>query len=485
VLHLHRHGAPGTDRALETTALGMKAVFVSMAALAATAAVELVVSLLSGSVALLADTVHNFADALTAVPLALAFHMGRRAPTRRYTYGFGRAEDLAGLAVVGMMAASTAVAADEAVTHLLHPSSLRGTPWVVGAALVGFAGNELVAGYRTRVGRRIGSAALEADGRHARADGLTSLAVVVGAVVAAGGEPRADSAVGLAITAVIALVLAGAARQVYRRLMDSVDPELVDEVESVLRSSPGIDDVRGVRIRWVGHELRAEADVVSDSRLSLVDAHAIATEAHHRLLHRVPRLGRAVIHTSPSDDETGRHHRSLAHHFAGQDDEPPRRDAPAYTAAVASSPSNGVVVEEATSVSEELVESLARLVPQLSSSAPAPSPEQVEAIVGSPATVLFVARTGDGSPIVGSLTLAVFRIPTGLRAWIEDVVVDTSARGRGVGSALVQAAVERARREGCRSVDLTSRPSREDANRLYQRLGFARRDTNVYRIELA
>ena len=311
----HSHGAPGTDRALETTAAGMRAVFVSLAGLAATAGIELVVSVLSGSVALLADTVHNFADALTAVPLALAFRMGRRPPTRRYTYGFGRAEDLAGLAIVGLMLASTTVAAYEAVTRLMHPAGLHGTPWVAVAGLVGFAGNELVAVYRIRVGRRIGSAALETDGLHARSDGLTSLAVVVGAVAVAAGASDADPVVGLVITAAIVVVLAGAVRQVYRRLMDSVDPYLVDEVEAVLRSSPGIEGVSSVRIRWVGHELRAEADVVSDNRLSLVQAHAIAAEAHHRLLHEVPRLTRAIIHTSPTDQGEAHHHQSLAHHF--------------------------------------------------------------------------------------------------------------------------------------------------------------------------
>ncbi|HML00580.1 MAG TPA: cation diffusion facilitator family transporter [Acidimicrobiales bacterium] len=312
---LHTHGAPSTDRALETTAAGTRAVFVSLGALAATAAVELVVSLLSGSVALLADTVHNFADALTAVPLAIAFRMGRRAPTRRYTYGFGRAEDLAGLAIVALMAASTAGAAYASIGRLLHPSSIHGTPWVAVAGLVGFAGNELVAVYRIRVGRRIGSAALEADGAHARTDGLTSLAVVIGAIAVAAGAPDADPAVGLAITVVIAVVVFDTSRAVYRRLMDSVDPELVDEVEAVLRSSPGIVDVGNVRIRWIGHELRAEIDVVSDSHQSVVQAHAIATEAYHRLLHQVPRLAEAIIHTNPTEDDATPHHEALAHHF--------------------------------------------------------------------------------------------------------------------------------------------------------------------------
>jgi len=315
LLHPHSHGAASADRALESTAAGIRTVFVSLAGLAVTAAVELLVSLLTGSVALLADTVHNFADALTAVPLALAFRMGSRPATRRYTYGFGRAEDLAGISIVGFMAASTAVAAYESVERLLHPAAIHGTPWVAVAGLVGFAGNELVSVYRLRVGRRIGSAALVADGLHARTDGLTSLAVVAGAVAVGAGAPSADPVVGLVITVLIVVVLLGAVRQVYRRLMDSVVPELVDEVEAVLRSAPGIDDVQVVRIRWVGHELRAEIEVSSDSSLSLVEAHAIATEAHHRLLHEVPRLASAVIHTSPTEIGSARYHDALAGHL--------------------------------------------------------------------------------------------------------------------------------------------------------------------------
>ena len=316
MFHPHSHGAPATDRMLESTADGIRAVFFSLGGLTLTAGIELLVSVLTGSVALLADTVHNFADALTAVPLALAFRMGRRPPTRRYTYGFGRAEDLAGISILGFMAASTAIAAYEAVHRLVHPSAVHGTAWVAVAGAVGFAGNELVALYRIRVGRRIGSAALEADGTHARTDGLTSLAVVLGAIVVAAGVPDADPAVALAITVVITIVLLGTVRQVYRRLMDSVDPELVDEVEAVLRASPGIEEVEVVRIRWVGHELLAEIEVSSDSTLSLVQAHDIASEAHHRLLHQVPRLAGALIHTNPANDgQAGDFHDVVSHHF--------------------------------------------------------------------------------------------------------------------------------------------------------------------------
>jgi ribosomal protein S18 acetylase RimI-like enzyme len=141
-----------------------------------------------------------------------------------------------------------------------------------------------------------------------------------------------------------------------------------------------------------------------------------------------------------------------------------------------------VTVEIATEVTPELVDAMARLLPQLSRSAPAPTPEELGEIVASPATDLLVAHDESGA-ILGSLTLVVFRIPTGVRAWIEDVVVDGDARGKGVGEALNRFALDIAASRGARSVDLTSRPSREAANRLYQRLGFVARDTNVYRRE--
>ena len=144
----------------------------------------------------------------------------------------------------------------------------------------------------------------------------------------------------------------------------------------------------------------------------------------------------------------------------------------------------GVKVEEASAVTDELVAAFARLIPQLSRSAPAPTPEQLSAIVTSPATALLVARGDDGT-IVGSLTLVLFRIPTGVRAWIEDVVVDSSARGRGVGEALSREALRLAVEKGARTVELTSRPSRAAANRLYRRLGFVERETSVYRYTLS
>jgi cation diffusion facilitator family transporter len=312
----HTHDAPESiDTALTASTRGTRALKVSLGGLAITALLQLVVFALSGSVALLADTIHNFADALTAVPLGIAFVVGRRAATKRYTYGYGRAEDLASIAIVAIIGLSSAVAAWATVDRLLHTHPVQNVVWVVVAGLIGFAGNEVVAAYRVRVGRQIGSAALVADGLHARTDGLTSLAVVVGAIGVLIGWQLADPIVGLAITVAILVVLRSAARDIYRRLMDSVDPNLVDAVGRVMASVAGVEAVEAVHIRWVGHELRAEVEIVADSGLGLADAHAIAEEGHHRLLHDIHRLAAATIHVSPGTQDGRDHHAETAHHF--------------------------------------------------------------------------------------------------------------------------------------------------------------------------
>jgi cation diffusion facilitator family transporter len=313
----HSHDpADAVDAALSTSRAGIRCVTVSFAALLATALVQAAVLVGSGSVALLGDALHNAADALTAVPLAIAFTLGRRAANRRYTYGYGRAEDLAGLVVVLLVAASAAAAAYQGVHRLLHPRPVHALWLVAAAGLVGCAGNELVARYRIAVGRRIGSAALVADGLHARTDGLTSLAVVAGAAGVAAGWPAADPVAGLLITAAILAVLRDAAREVYRRLMDAVDPDLVDRAGEVLRGTPGVRDVGDLRLRWIGHALRAEVEVVVDASLPLLDAHQIAHDAEHRLLHAIPRLSAALVHADPGGAATGAH-QQLEHHRPG------------------------------------------------------------------------------------------------------------------------------------------------------------------------
>ncbi|MFD3484156.1 cation diffusion facilitator family transporter [Streptomyces sp. NPDC058665] len=315
----HSHeSADKIDTALESSAKGMRALWVSLAVLGVTALAQVVVVILSGSVALLGDTVHNAADALTALPLGVAFVLGRRAATRGFTYGYGRAEDVAGIVIVLTIAASAVFAGWTAVDRLLDPQRVSHLPAVAVAAVVGFAGNEWVARYRIRVGREIGSAALVADGLHARTDGFTSLAVLLGAGGAAIGWWLADPIVGLLITAAIALVLRDAAREVFRRVMDAVDPALVDAAESALLDVPGVRAVGELRLRWIGHRLRAEVAVVVDGDLTVHQAHDVSVAAEHALLHAVPKLTAALVHSDPAATAgEADPHAALTHHAPG------------------------------------------------------------------------------------------------------------------------------------------------------------------------
>ncbi|WP_018600065.1 cation diffusion facilitator family transporter [Mycobacterium sp. 155] len=298
----HSHDAADSiDGALESSAAGVRAVKISLLALGLTAIAQIVIVALSGSIALAADTIHNFSDALTSVPLWIAFALSAKAATRRYTYGFGRAEDIAGLFVVAMIALSALIAGWEAIRRLIEPQQIEHVGWVALAGFVGFIGNEWVALLRIRVGRRIGSAALVADGLHARTDGFTSLAVLIGASGVALGFPLADPIVGLLITVAILVVLRTAVRDVFRRLMDGVDPAFIDTAETVLAAHPGVQAVRSVRMRWIGHRLHADAELDVDPDLSLTDAHRIAHDAEHDLIHAVPKLSTALIHAYPAE----------------------------------------------------------------------------------------------------------------------------------------------------------------------------------------
>ena len=302
ILAPHSHdAADSVDDALESSVAGIRAVKISLVVLGLTAAAQLGVVMVSGSVALAADTVHNFSDALTAAPLWIAFVLGTRAATRRYTYGFGRAEDLAGLFIIATITMSAVVAGYQAIMRLTHPEPIGHIAWVALAGLIGFVGNEWVALYRMRVGRRVGSAALVADGLHARTDGLTSLAVLFSAGGVALGFPLADPIVGLVITVAILAVLRTAARDVFRRLLDGVDPALVDVAEHALAAQPGVQAVRSVRMRWIGHRLHADAELDVDPTLNLAQAHRIAHEAEHELTHAVPKLTTALIHAYPAE----------------------------------------------------------------------------------------------------------------------------------------------------------------------------------------
>ena len=294
----HTHDASDSiDDALEASRAGLRALGISFAVLLVTTLLQFVVVLLSGSVALLADTVHNFADALTAVPLGVAFLLGRRAATRRYTYGFGRAEDLAGLFIVLVVALSAVVAAWQSIDRLLDPRLLH-DPWIViVAGVIGFAGNEIVAGYRILVGRRIGSAALVADGVHARLDGFTSLAVVVGGVGALVGLPLADPIVGILISIAIVVLLIGTVRSIGRRLMDGIDPDLLHRAEHALLDAPGVTAIDALQLRWVGHRLQGTAVV---RVASMQEADDTVHAAEHALEHALPHLEAMVIRPRPA-----------------------------------------------------------------------------------------------------------------------------------------------------------------------------------------
>ena len=328
--HEHRHGLKGAvleifaphshdaadslDTALESSKRGIRAVKISFTVLLVTSLLQLAVIIVSGSVALLADTIHNFSDALTAVPLFIAFRLASRPPTRRYTYGYGRAEDLAGLFVIAMITLSAIVAASEAIRRLITPQSIDHLGWVAAAGVIGFLGNELVALYRIREGNAIGSAALVADGYHARTDGFTSLAVVLGAIGVWAGWPAADPIAGLLISVAILAVLRRAVIEVVRRLMNGVDPSLVDRLHDEAARVPQVAAVPEVRVRWEGHRLYADLEIAVMPALTITQAHAIAHTVEHELLHRIAHLDHVTVHVEPDAPSRDALHGELSQH---------------------------------------------------------------------------------------------------------------------------------------------------------------------------
>ncbi len=302
----HSHGI--VDPAIATSEQGLRAVKWSFLLLFATALVQLAIVFLSGSVALLADTIHNFGDAATAIPLGIAFAVGRRKPTKRFSYGFGRVEDLAGLAVVGVIFTSAVMAAYEAVERLFHPRPLEYLGAIAAASALGFLGNEAVAVLRIRAGRKIGSAALVADGYHARADGWTSLSVLLGALGAWLGHPIADPLVGLGITAAILLIVWRSAGHVLLRALDGIEPGIIESIESSARSVAGVRDVTQVRARWIGHLRHAEVNITVEPSMSVSDGHRLAVEVHAETRAKVPFLSEVVVHVDPLDESGESYH---------------------------------------------------------------------------------------------------------------------------------------------------------------------------------
>jgi cation diffusion facilitator family transporter len=284
-----------------------------MLGLGLTALAQAVVAAITGSAALLADTIHNVGDAATAIPLWAAFRLGARVPTKRFTYGYGRFEDLAGVAIILVILASAVAAGYTSIQRLLHPEPVA-YPWAVAAAaIIGFAGNEAVALFRITVGKEIGSAALVADGYHARVDGLTSLAVLLGAIGVWSGYPWADPLIGLLITAAILKIVWDSGKAVLVRLLDGVDAEVGEEIRHAIDHVEGVHDVTEVRVRWLGHRLHAEVNVAVDPALSVTRGHDIAVNVQHELLHHLRYLASATIHVDPWDTSGEHHHRATNH----------------------------------------------------------------------------------------------------------------------------------------------------------------------------
>ena len=297
----------GLDAVVTTSERGIWALKWSFVGLGLTSALQLVVFFYSGSSALLADTIHNVADAATAIPLWIAFRFTNRAPTKRFTYGYGRIEDLAGIVILLIILASGLVAGYESILRFYHPEPVKYLWAVAAASVVGFLGNEAVAIFRIKVGKEIGSAALIADGYHARTDGISSLAVLLGVIGIWLGFPLADPIIGLLISAVIMKIVWRSGKDIFTRLLDGVDPAVVDAVRASALRVPGVLGVNNVRLRWLGHKLNAEVDVSVADTMNVGQAHDLGTRVETQLRQDVQYLNTALVHTDPASAAGHRH----------------------------------------------------------------------------------------------------------------------------------------------------------------------------------
>lgn len=308
--HSHTHGV--VDPSIASTHRGIWAVKWSFVGLIVTALLQVTVVAFTGSVALLADTIHNFADASTSIPLWIAFALGLRKPSRRFTYGLGRVEDLAGIAIVFIILFSAVVAAYQAIYRLIYPEPIAYLGWVALAALVGFLGNEAVAMFRIRVGKSIGSAALVADGYHARVDGLTSLAVLAGAIGVWAGYPIADPIIGLLISLAIFRIVWDSAKAVFHRVLDGIEPHYLDEMRHAALHVEGVHEVSDIRARWIGHRLHAEINIAVDPHITVAEGHEIAVQVQRELTQHLAFLSSVIIHVDPVGVSGESHHHARA-----------------------------------------------------------------------------------------------------------------------------------------------------------------------------
>jgi len=310
--HGHEHGKVDAD--LYGNRAGLRAVQISTAGMFLVAAIQFAIAWIGGSAGLFADALHNFGDVFTTIALWIAFVISNRAANQRYTYGYYRAEDLAGIFIVLVIIASAIASAVESIQKLTSGNIPTQIYLSMAAALIGVAGNELLAQYKISVGKRINSVSLIADGHHSRIDGLTSLAAFIGLIGVQLGFPKADPFAGIVITIVIVTVVFSTSRGVLQRLLDAVDPHVVPSIVTTATAVPGVEEVTDVRARWVGHTLHVVMNIEVDAELTLSKAHAIAEEVRHRLFHDVRGISEVVVHTDPSS-ASGDHHQEMAHHI--------------------------------------------------------------------------------------------------------------------------------------------------------------------------
>lgn len=313
-LHLHSHSHHAEGASFIENEEGIRVVWLALAALGITSVLQVIIVLLSGSVALFADTAHNIVDGLNSIPLLMAFYLARRAATRRYTYGFARAEDIAGIFIVLSIAVSAGVIFWESFQKLLNPEPLDNLGWVAVAAVIGFLGNEAVALLQIRTGRRIGSAALVADGLHARTDGLTSLAVLIAAGGSWLGLPILDPIIGLLIGVTILFITRDAAIRIWHRLMDSIEPEIMEQAEEVIRQQSEVKELRHLRMRWLGHTLYAEVQIAVDPSLTTAESFHITEHLRHDLFHEIDHLTEVVVNIEPWSETPDDYPRLPAYH---------------------------------------------------------------------------------------------------------------------------------------------------------------------------
>jgi cation diffusion facilitator family transporter len=311
IFHLHSHSHHAEGASFIENEEGIRVVWLALIALAITSVLQVIIVLLSGSVALFADTAHNIVDGLNSIPLLMAFYLARRAASRRYTYGYARAEDIAGIFIVLSIAVSAGVILWESFQKLLHPQSLENLGWVATAAIIGFLGNEAVAQLQIRTGRKIGSAAMVADGLHARTDGFTSLAVLVAAGGSWLGFPIIDPIIGLFIGVTILFITRDAAIRIWQRLMDAIEPEIMEQAEEVIHEQSDVKELRQLRMRWLGHALHAEVQIAVEPDLTTTKIFDITEQLRHELFHHVAHLAEVVVNVEPWSDNFSR---PTAHH---------------------------------------------------------------------------------------------------------------------------------------------------------------------------